>query len=90
MFHGVGFDVKQMRFEEKNLREKLDSLLADQQKIGAIFAERTRLAGDEIKELFLEAVTRDPEYARQAGFIHDIREIEIPAGAQIHQMVIQR
>jgi len=28
MFHGVGFDIHQ-RFEEKNLREGLDSILGD-------------------------------------------------------------
>ena len=90
MFHGVGFEVKQTRFEEKNLREKLASLLADQQKIGAIFAERTKLGGEEIKQLFLEAVTHDPEYARDKGFIHEIREAEIPAGTPVHQLVIKR
>lgn len=90
MFHGVGFDVKQTRFEEKNLREKLDGLLSDQQKIGAIFAERTSLGEAQVKELFLEAVTRDPEYALAHGFIHDIREARIPPGAPVQQIVIQR
>lgn len=90
MFHGVGFDVKQTRFEEKNLRERLDGLLSDQDKIGAIFAERTNLGAREVKELFLEAVTRDPEYAKAAGFIHDIREAQIPPGALIQQIVINR
>ena len=90
MFHGVGFEVKQMRFEEKNLRERLDSLLLDQQKIGAIFAERTTLSHDQIQKLFLEAVTHDPEYARSNGFIHDIRDVEIPRGTPVHQMVIKR
>lgn len=29
MFHGVGFDVTQMRFEEKNLKERLEHIKND-------------------------------------------------------------
>src|ERR1035438_4295181 len=41
MFHGVGFAADStMRFEEKLLRERLDSILADQKRIGTIIEER--------------------------------------------------
>jgi ATP-dependent protease ClpP protease subunit len=44
MYHGVGFDCfTPTRFEEKNLRERLGSIIADQSKIGAIIGERTKL-----------------------------------------------
>src|SRR5437667_2506313 len=37
MFHGVGFNVdKQVRLEEKLLRERLDSIMSDQRRIGSI------------------------------------------------------
>ena len=52
MFHGVGFDVQNMRLEEKILRERLDSLTADQKKIASVIAERTRLTDEEIGKLF--------------------------------------
>ena len=90
-FHGVGFDVtNQMRFERKHLRERLDSLEADERKIGAIIAERTALSEAEVSELFLGAVTRDPNYARDKGIVHEVRELSIPAGALVHQLVFKR
>jgi ATP-dependent protease ClpP protease subunit len=91
MFHGVGFDVKeQTRFEERRLKEKLESVLSDQRKIGAVIAERTSLQPKEIGALFRQAVTRDPEYARTKGIIHGIRDVEIPPGSTIRQLSFER
>lgn len=91
MFHGVGFDVTQpMRFEEKLLRERMDSVLADQKRIAAVISERAGIKLEEVEKLFLEAVTRDPNYAKANGIVHDIREVQIPAGAPILQLVFKR
>jgi ATP-dependent protease ClpP protease subunit len=50
MFHGVGFNSPQgLRMEEKFLRERLDSIVADQQRIGSILEERTSLTRDRSK-----------------------------------------
>src|SRR5688572_4389069 len=40
MFHGVGFNLKEARLEEKECREKLDGILADQAKIAAVIRDR--------------------------------------------------
>ena len=91
MFHGVGFDVTQnVRFEEKMLKERLDSLVADQKKIGTIIADRTKLTAREIAKLFLQAVTKDAAYAKASGIIDDIRDVTIPAGTPIQQFVFKR
>lgn len=91
MFHGVGFDITQpTRLEEKSLRERLESILADQQRIGSIIRERTRIGEEEVKMLFLEAKTKDATYARTNGIIHDIRDVKIPQGAPVLQLVFQR
>lgn len=90
MFHGVGFDVRGERFEEKKLRERLDSIRADQKKIGAVIADRTSLSGPEVDELFLEAVTRDTQFAIEKGIVHEISEVSITPGAPVHQLVFQR
>lgn len=51
MFHGVGFDVPpNIRLEEKFLRERLDSLLSDQRRIGQIIQERTQTARDQRRQ----------------------------------------
>jgi ATP-dependent Clp protease, protease subunit len=58
MFHGVGFFAQNMHFEEKNLRERLDAILADQKRIGEILQERTKISASEARKLFREARTR--------------------------------
>jgi ATP-dependent protease ClpP protease subunit len=83
MFHGVGFDVANQRFEEKNLREKLDSLLADQQRIGNIISARTNISADKVGELFREAKTKNADEALQSGIVHEICDLRIAPGSPI-------
>lgn len=91
MFHGIGFDViSATRFEEKLLREKLDSLVADQQRMGSILSERTRLQPEIVQQLFLEAQTKDPHFALANGLIHEIRDVQAPPGVPFLQLVFKR
>jgi ATP-dependent protease ClpP protease subunit len=91
MFHGVGFDATPgQRFEEKFLRERLDSILQDQRRIGSVIRERTSLDDRKIRNLFREARTKDANYALSVGIIHDIREVQIPPGSPIISLVFQR
>ncbi len=91
MFHGVGHNVEgNTRLEGKDLRERLDGLLADQAQIGDVIASRTSISTEEISELFFEAKTRDPDYALERGIIHKICDVAVPAGAPVHQLVFKR
>ncbi len=90
MFHGVGYDVTNVRLEQKNLQESLDGLLRDHERIGNILTERTQLEAAETAELFREARTKDATYALDKGLIHDIRDVNIPAGTPILSLVFQR
>lgn len=66
------------------------SVQADQTRISKILCERTKLTTDEANQLFLEAVTKDPDYACSKGIIHDIREVKVPDGAAFVQLVFKR
>lgn len=91
MFHGVGFDTTAgTRLEEKLLRERLETILADQKRIGDIISERTNLSREDIDRLFLETQTKDATYARDNGIVHDIRDVKIPDGATVLQLIFQR
>jgi ATP-dependent protease ClpP protease subunit len=91
MFHGVGFDTPPgMRLEEKSLRERLDSILSDQTRIGGIIAERTNMTEEQIKGLFREAQTKDAAFAAGCGIIHEVRDVQIPPGSPIVSLVFQR
>jgi ATP-dependent Clp protease protease subunit len=91
MFHGVGFDSQPgLRLEEKNLRESLSGLLADQNKIATVIEERTLLSMQKIRPLFRQAQTKDVAYAVSAGIVHEVKDVQIPAGAPIIALVFQR
>jgi ATP-dependent protease ClpP protease subunit len=91
MFHGVGIDLNgQVRLEEKFLKERLDSIEADQRRIGTIITERTQITADSVSELFLEAKTKDATFAISNGIIHEIKDVQIPPGGPLYQLVFQR
>jgi ATP-dependent Clp protease, protease subunit len=83
MFHGVGFFAQNMNFEEKNLRERLDSILADQKRIGEILQERTKISASEAGKLFREARTKDANYALSVEIVSVVEDVFIPQGAPI-------
>lgn len=90
MFHGVGLDVRNQRFEEKLLRESLARILREQDRIGDIIMERTRLTQEVIKGLFREAQTKDATFAIEHGIINEVRDVQIPAGAPVESLVFKR
>jgi ATP-dependent Clp protease, protease subunit len=85
MFHGVGFTVQAptIRFEQKNLTEMLDSIHHDHTRIGGIIGDRSNLNAGDIDELFLEARTKDANFAVGCGLAHAIREVQIEPGRQV-------
>jgi ATP-dependent Clp protease, protease subunit len=91
MFHGVGFDVNgQLRLEEKFLKEKLDSIHIEHNRIGSIIEERTKLDKESVAKLFLEAQTKDATFAAGCGIVHEIKDVQVPAGAPVISLVFQR
>lgn len=91
MFHGVAFTTQEMTtLDEKLLRERLDSVRADQKRIGSIIEERSSLTADQVEPLFLEAQTKDATYAIGAGIVHEVRDVQIPAGSPVISLVFQR
>ncbi|MHB1765545.1 MAG: ATP-dependent Clp protease proteolytic subunit [Gammaproteobacteria bacterium] len=84
MWHGVGFNNVQVpRLEQKNLKEMLDNIKHDHRRIGEIVAERSNLQPRQIGKLFLEAQTKDANFAIKYRLAHAIRELQIESGRQI-------
>jgi len=91
MFHGVGFTASQsQRFEEKSLRERLNGILSDQERIGNIISQHTNLTEEEIRKLFREAQTKDARFAIDKGIIHEIRDVQIPKGCPLVSLTFKR
>jgi ATP-dependent protease ClpP protease subunit len=91
MFHGVGFNManQTVRLEEKNIREMLDNIVSNHGRIGTILEERTQLDKAVIPELFREAQTKDAAFAVGCGIVHEVRDINIPAGSTVISLVFQ-
>jgi len=91
MFHGVGIDVHGgVRFEEKNLRGSLATILSDQKRIGSILQQRTKLGQAQVRRLFREAQTNDATFAVGCGIVDEIRDVDIPPGSTVLSLVFQR
>lgn len=89
MFHGVGFDIQNQRFEEKDVRERLESLKNDQKLISDVIADRTNIDAEETHKLFLEAAFLRADDAITKGIIHDVTDIKVPNGAPFVQFVFK-
>ena len=91
MFHGVGFDVKgPIRIEEQYARDRLDSILSDQKRMGQIITSRSCVKNDEIAKLFRTQTTVVSTWAKDNGIIEDIRDFNIPLGSPVVSLVFQR
>lgn len=91
MFHGVGFTLSQgQRFQEQQLRERLEGVLRDQGRLGSIIQERTKLDEEVVAALFSKAETKDAAWAAEHGFIDEVRDLQIPAGSPIDNLTVTR
>lgn len=91
MFHGVSFQSPgPVSANEKQLLEVLDNVRSDQKKIGSVIKDRTRIGEEAVHSLFLEAQTKDANFALASGIIHEIRDVQIPAGCPVIPLVFQR
>jgi len=90
MFHGVGFDVQQARFELKQLRERTQNIQNDQSMINEILVRHTNLSTEDVEKLFLEAAFINSRDAKERGLVDEVIDINLPPGMPILQLVFQR
>jgi ATP-dependent protease ClpP protease subunit len=91
MLHGVAFGTTgASQFFEKNLVERLASVRADQERIKAIYTERANLTETDAERYFISEATLNADEAQARGLIHEIRQVSIPTGSPILQLVFNR
>ena len=91
MFHEVTVSVPAAtNLGEKNLQESLNTVLSDQKRMGKIIADHTSLNTNEIASLFNEQQIKDADFAHDNGFIHEIREVNIPSGSPVVSFAFQK
>ena len=88
VFHSVGFDfTAPARLDCRQLREHLDSVVADHNRIGAIISDRSALALSAAIELFDTQIVRTAEWALKSGVIHEVRDLQLPSDRILHEIV---
>lgn len=91
MFHGVGFDAPQgLRLEEKFLREKLQGIASEHNRIADTISQQTNLTKNEVTKFFRETQTKDANFAVGKGIIQEIRNVQIPSGCSVIPLVFKR
>lgn len=91
MLHGVALTTNApTQFFEKNLKEKLASVQADQERIKAIYCDRAGINPEVAEQFFLGESTINATEAVNRGIANAIRNVEIPAGSPVLQLVFNR
>jgi len=91
MFHGVAANfAQQASLEEKQLKERLQSVQNDQKLIADIIVRHSNMPLADVEKLFLETAFVTPDDAKRRGLIDDVINVQVPAGALFHQLVFQK
>jgi len=84
LFHGVQTQFqKDSAVHPSHLRERLSRLETDESKITGIVAERSEMTEGEMRDLFQQGQAIDLATALKKKIIHEIRNPEIPKGADL-------
>jgi len=90
-FHGVSIvPTPGQAIYERDLRQSLDYVLAEQRRIGAVYVERTRMSEEEVAEIFRTPRTIHATDAVGFGIVDVVREVTIPAGSPLIGLVFPR
>lgn len=91
MLHGVSFQTQgPTQLFEKNLKERLASVQADQERIKAIYSERAGINPETAEQFFLGESTISATDAITRGIAHEVRIVQVPAGSPVLQLVFNR
>jgi ATP-dependent Clp protease protease subunit len=84
LFHGISAQFqKDSRLLTHPVREQLTRLEADESKITGIVAERSAMTEGEMRDLLQQGKAVDLAFAIEKKIIHEIRNPEIPKGADL-------
>ena len=89
MFHGVGFDIQNERFELKQLNEKRETLKNDQSLIAQIIGKHTKLDEAAVERMFLNMEYVSSEEALKRGITDEVRDINLSSQMPVQQLIFQ-
>ena len=88
LLHGISWTFQQgAAFTYSQMQETISRFDAAEQLSARIIGERSKLTAQEVRELFRQGQSKEPQFALDKGLIHAIREVDIPEGVPLHSIV---
>ena len=88
MYHSVSFSFDSpITLDGRQLKEYLDSVNTDHERIGTIIADRSALTLSLAAELFDVQIIRTSDWALKNGIIHEVKDLYYPADRVLHELV---
>lgn len=79
MFHGVSYTSIGETSYEKDVRERLRSILADQDRIAAVITKHSKMSAADVKAMFSGTVTKSAGEAVVLGMVNEVKEAAVPS-----------
>ena len=88
MFHSVSFSFNSsITLDGRQLKEHLDSVNTDHERIGTIIADRSTRTLSMAAELFDVQIVRTADWALESGIIHEVKDLQLPSDRVLHELV---
>lgn len=88
LLHGISWTFQQgSSLSYTQMQETLSQFDAAEQLTAKIIGEQTKLTPEEVRALFRQGESKNPNFALEKGMIHEIREARFETGAPIHSIV---
>jgi ATP-dependent Clp protease protease subunit len=88
LLHGISWTFgQQTTLSYSQMQETLGRFDAAEQLTAKIIGERTSLTAAEVRALFRQGESKNPQFALEKGMIHEIREVKIQQGAPVHSLM---
>ena len=91
LLHGIHWNFAQgASLTYVQMQEVISRFDAGEQISARIIGERTTLTPEEVLILFRKGESKSPEFAKEKGMIHDIREVNIQPGRPLLAITAQK
>lgn len=88
LLHGISWTFQQnSSLSYSQMQETLSQFDAAEQLTAKIIGEQTKLTAEEVRALFQQGESKNPDFALKKGMIHQICEANIQPGAPIFSIV---
>jgi len=88
LLHGINWSFEEgASLTYTEMQETISRFDAAEQLSAQIIGERTALTPEEVRELFRQGQSKTPAFALEKGMIHEIRDVQVPAGAPLLTIV---